>query len=189
MSSVQARSSGSTTVNRAFLLLGKVFREEKTGCIVRRPEEIGVNRYSPVFLYVFSRHHIPGFNLLKPYGLSFREKTQFFHSVWAGRRCAPPCVLPFSKVKRSRRGRGRDRRGVRDGGAACRRDADRHRACVRHEAPDVRESPCGAAAAVCRRGADRCRDRVRHEAPGDDGDRGGGRVHQGRDRRRSGPQP
>ena len=60
------------------MLLGKVFREEKTGCIVRRPEEIGVNRYSPVFLYVFSRHHIPGFNLLKPYGLSFREKTQFF---------------------------------------------------------------------------------------------------------------
>ena len=60
------------------MLLGKVFREEKTGCIVRRPEEIGVNRYSPVFLYVFSRHHIPGFNLLKPYGLSFREKKHSF---------------------------------------------------------------------------------------------------------------
>ena len=32
----------------------------------------------------------------------FAEKTRFFRSLWAGRRCPPPRVSPFSKLKRSK---------------------------------------------------------------------------------------
>ena len=62
----------------------------------RRGKEKGRRKSSPLEHFQFETRCVSNHTACR-----FAEKTLFFRLVWAGRRCRPPRVLPFSKLKRS----------------------------------------------------------------------------------------